>query len=211
MNASDAVKQIKSVKPDRLVIHDRDGQTVPVVLSQLGRQRWQRLEEMLDSRAWVRIECTTTKGELLREVVADHAAPREEADELVTVDDAIGDVERLTKIMLRVQERAMGLQSSQIDRAMGAFEKMANIMADAMIAVRDSYEMAMKMQATALAANAAGGDGELDQSMMQMFQMAMALKGMPSFGPKPAPPPRPGPKTTTPPPKPAGAPETKAA
>lgn len=199
MNARDAVKQIKSVKPDRLLVHDRDGQPVTVVLATLGRHRWQRLEEMLDTRAWTRVECFTAKGDLLREVQAE-GAPARDREEVVEV-DAVSEVERLTAIMLKVQTQAMGVQSSQIDRALAAFEKMAAIMSDAMITVRDSYDMALKLQAAALTQASGGEDAGMDGSMMQLMQMALALKGggFGPFGAKPAAPPPPRPKTTTPP------------
>lgn len=189
MTTKDAVKKIKSLRPDKLGIRDRDGAISPVVIEQLGRQKWQRLEEMLDGMAWTKVSCMTGKGELLGEVHADDA-PAREVDREVEI-SPVDEVERLAAIMLRVQEGSMKLQTTQIDRALTAFEKMAEVMTDAMITVRDSYEMAMKLQAAALTAASGGEVDGADAQMKEMLQMAMMLKGLiPSKAP---------PKTTTPP------------
>ena len=194
METKETVKQIRAVKPDRLDIYDRDMRVHPVVIEQLGRQKWQRLEEIIDGIPWVKIACLTSKGELLKPIHSD-AGPARADDQVVEV-DPVSDVERLTTIMLRVQEKAMAMQLPQIDRALTSLERMGQIMSDAMVTVRDSYELAMKLHATALA-GAVDPDAGPDDQMQKFLGILMMLKGMPNpFGsapPKTAPGPRPGP------------------
>lgn len=169
------VKIIQRVKPAIVIIHTRDQESRRIDVASLGRVKWARLARLLAKTPWVRLELTTARGDLLEEIESEESGSVDQGEDVQA--DAVDQVDRLAVIMGRVQAQAMSTRGAEIDRALTAFERMASVLTDAMITVQESYQLAMKIQATALTANASGPEGGADEIMMKVLQLAALSRG----------------------------------
>lgn len=156
--------------------------------------KWELLLDTLNTWRWTHIEALDDKGNVLGAI--DREAEDEDEDEFVDVE--VDRVDKLTAIMMRVQQNTMLECRRMTADQTKVFGDMAASMMEAMRVMQDSYQTAIRMTATAAAASVTSEDGGQD-AVMKMVQMAIALKTgspMPSMPPRPAPPQRPRPQPT---------------
>lgn len=180
------IKALRRFKPSKFAATLRDGSTRDLELSTRAN-KWEILENTINSLPWTRIEALSDGGAVLGCVDA-------EEDEIIeeTEGGIADDVERLTKIMQQVQQSTMVECRRMFADQQRVQGEMAAAMMDSMKVMQESYQMAIKM--TAMAGVSSGGEAGEQDKVMQMIQMAMAMKfGTPAPAPSPPPAPRPPP------------------
>jgi hypothetical protein len=189
---SPVVKRLRQFKPTKFLATLRDGSTRELGLSTKAN-KWEQLLNVIEAIPWVRIEALSDDNVVLGIV------DQEVDDDLE--DDAgsdAGDVMALTKIMMQVQQSTMLECRRMFEGQHRVQAEMASSMMDSLRAMQEGYQLAIKM--TAMAGATSGGDPETGEpdKVMQMIQMAMAMKfGTPPptlTSPKPAPKPAPKPE-----------------
>ena len=152
----------------------RGGEQRKLALSS-KQNRWELLSDTLAVLRWEIIEALDDKGVVLG------AVEREGDYEYEDAGDDVDRVKALTQIVVNAIQSTMQESRKMFADQLTATSALVKEMVDAMHVIRESYALAMKVQATA-------GVGEEDNDeVMKMLQMAWAMKngGMPSMNAKP--------------------------
>jgi hypothetical protein len=181
------IKQLRKFKPTKFSATLRDGTVRELVLATRAN-KWELLLDTIGTMPWVRIEAQDEAGRVLGAVDRDDEDAADDDDEGGIADD----VERLTRIMKDVQTSTMVECRRMFADQTRVNAEMAAGMLESMRVMQESYQMAIKM--TAMSAVSTNGETGEQDKVMQMIQMAMAMKfgtpmpAIPATKPAPAPP-----------------------
>lgn len=180
------IAKLRRLKPYQLRIELRDGTERKADIPKQGN-KWERLAKLLDSLVWERIEAQDKEGKILGVVEAE---PDPELDDDEEDGNAASDFAQGCKLGANVAVAVMRTTQKET-RAMFAtqMEGQAHLMTaviDGMNSIRDSYQLALRVQHATLSSQGNEGGDEVTN----MMKMAMTLATMPK-----------APTPTTPPPK----------
>lgn len=175
------IAKLRRLKPAKFEVTLRDGTKKNVPLSS-KQNRWEQLLDTLDAMQWVAIEAQDADGQVLG------ACEREgDWEDEIELD---GDIERgqaFAKIILNAVATAMSETRKMFDAQMRAQTELTRAMLDSQHVLVESYSLALKVQATSMGQMPEGPEQD---KVMQMLQMAMAIKsgGSPAITITPPPP-----------------------
>ena len=177
------IAALRRFKPHSFVVNVRGGEQRKVPLS-TKQNRWELLSDTLSILPWETIEAFDTSGNLLGAVERDG----DELDE--GLGDDVTDVGAMSRLILDAVRVTMQETRRMFADTIQGFGELTKGMLESMHVMRESYSMAMKVQASAAALE--GDEG--NDAVAKMLQMAMQLQmgsklaqaALPSK-PKPAP------------------------
>lgn len=169
------IAKIARVKPHKVLAYCRDGECRTIPTPPTGRGRWEKLARMLDTLDWERLELVDSQAAVLDVVMPDGDDEDERAP------DRIDDVRELAILLRDTQRDTLREARMMYDSQLRGMADMLATATDAMRVQREGYEMALKLQASALA-NQEGPEGE---GMAKLLQMAMMM-GAGRSAPRPA-------------------------
>jgi hypothetical protein len=176
------IAALRRFKPTKFLATLRSGDTRELALSTRAN-KWELLLDTIGAMPWTRIEALDDKNVVLGAVDQD-AQDEPDDDEVIG-----GEVMALTKIMQQVQASTMVECRRMFESQTRVQAEMAKAMLDGMHAMQEGYQVAIRMTAMSATRSASeDGPGEQDK-VMQMIQMAMALKfntPPPTVHPQPA-------------------------
>jgi len=156
---------LRRFKPTKFEVTLADGTKKPVPL-QTKANRWELLSDLLEKLPWVHIEAQDTEGNILGAIERD-------ADVDVEPDTDIVRAEGLARVIVNAVAMAMSETRKMFADTMRAQTEMMRSMAESSHFVSQSYQTAMRVQASTIATP----EGDADDKLMQMIQMALALRG----------------------------------
>jgi hypothetical protein len=174
------IASLRRFKPHRFEVKLRDGATKTVPLSTKAN-RWELLSDTLNVLPWVTIEALDEQGSTLGAIERD-------GDVEVDADPEIERAEAITRIMLSAVSTAMQETRKMFADTMKANAEMCKAMLESQHVVVESYQLALKVQASTMLSQAPDSEG--DDKLMEMFKMAMMLRagGSPTIAVSPPPP-----------------------
>jgi len=165
VNRAEVVEQVKRFAPAGLKVTLRDGTEKPVAVPKAGN-RWARTQQVLDSLAWVTIECLDKDGRLLGVIEDDDDADAELFDE-----ESGGNV-AMARVLLEVMRTTMKEVRSMFGSQLDGMARVMGSMADGQTALAESYKLALQVQQQHVLSSGAPSQSE-NAEMMQMLQMLM--------------------------------------
>lgn len=175
MSAADYIAQLKRFEPAALKVTLSDGTEKPVAVPRV-RNRWARVQQIIDAVSWVRIEALDKAGAVLGMVEDDSGAEE-------FVDQADDDM-RLAKILLEVMRSTQKETRLMFEVQMRGQAELVEALIGGVRSISQSYEQSLAVQRAAVVAEAAGG-GQGNPEMMALLQLAMTQMSQPAKAIKP--------------------------
>jgi nitrate reductase NapAB chaperone NapD len=168
------IKELRAYKPARFECVLRDGTRKALLLS--GKQnKWELLSDTLSKLQWTSIEALDAEGRILGVVEREDDSEPEELD-------SVSELHAFALILQQNTSHTMDQCRRMYGDVISAQSALVANAVEATNAVRESFQLALKVQATQGIADAVGGEEGGDDPLMRMMTAAMALK----FGPQAA-------------------------
>lgn len=160
----------------------RDGSHKAIPLSTKAN-KWELLSETLSRLPWATVEALDGEGAVLG-IVEREDDSHDDDDDVETVSE----LHALAVILKDIQQTTLEQARRMFSDVIAAQSRLVENCIESTNAVRESYTLAMKVQATHNIVEGAGGEGAEKDAVMQMIQGALALKfggAMPFMGTPP--------------------------
>ena len=167
MQSDSFIERVKRLKPSSLRVTLSDGTVQAVPVPKAGN-RWARTQQTIDSLNWSTVECLDKDGRLLGPIVEN-----EDGDEATFSDGE--SASSLAKVMLDVVKTTLKEARAMFDVQLRGQAELVAAMVEGMRHVTESYQTAIRVQATLAAAPVAGEGTEV----MDMLKMAFMLQQQP--------------------------------
>jgi hypothetical protein len=159
----DLVEELKKHKPVSLRVELDDGTLRTVPMPKAGA-RWSKAVKVLDALPWVKVECLDGKGGIVGVIEAD------EEDEPEPELGGTSEATALAKVMLAVMQTTMSEVRKMFGDQLKGMADMQRAQSEAMTSLSETYQHAMRVQASTVVPTA----GEQDE-VVNMMKMAMMM------------------------------------
>lgn len=165
--------ELRKLEPVSLKVTLMDGTEKPVAVPKV-RNRWQRVYQILDSLAWVRIEALDKAGAVLGVVEDDDAA-----EELVEASGGDERDMRMAKVLLEVMRSTQKETRQMFETQMRGQAELVEALIAGVRSISQSYETSMQIERATRVAESAGSTS--NPEVMAMLQLALSSMNRPSM------------------------------